>query len=93
MRRSMLVVLLGSFVVEGCTVSAYPPRERVVEREVVDQNGNVVERDRYYVESDDLPAARVEVIPIRPYPDAIWIRGYWVREGRRRWAWVPGHWR
>jgi len=32
----------------------------------------------------------VEILPDRPYPDAIWIGGYWVWEGD--WIWAHGRW-
>ena len=89
MRSWILAVVLLSGVA-GC-VSAPPPPPHVVEREVVDQNGNVIERDHYYAEEAP-PAAQVEVIPVAPYYGAVWVRGYWVRY-RHHWEWVPGHWR
>ncbi len=53
------------------------------------------------------PPARVEVAPAPPYPNAIWIEGYWQHRygnwvwvsgywARRPWpgaVWIPGHWR
>ncbi len=36
------------------------------------------------------PVARVEVVPVRPSPRHVWIRGYWGWDGYRH-AWVPGH--
>jgi hypothetical protein len=32
----------------------------------------------------------VEFVPLQPYPDAIWIGGYWVWEGN--WIWGHGRW-
>lgn len=81
---------LGSVAVAGC-YSAPPPPRHVVEREVVDPYGRVVERDRYVVDGPP-PPDEVEVVPVRPYYGAVWVRGYWLR-GRHRWHWVPGHWR
>jgi hypothetical protein len=37
------------------------------------------------------PPARVEIVPPRPRPDAVWIDGEWMWQGRR-WAWRPGRW-
>jgi hypothetical protein len=37
------------------------------------------------------PPARVEFIPKRPAPDALWVDGEWVWRGRR-WAWKVGRW-
>lgn len=53
------------------------------------------------------PQAMVEVRPAVPFPEAVWIGGYWAHRygnwvwvpgywGRRPWAgaiWVPGYWR
>ncbi len=52
------------------------------------------------------PPVRVEVRPARPFPNAVWVAGYWNWNGTRfvwvsgRWVkprrgmvWVPGHWR
>lgn len=37
------------------------------------------------------PPPRVEVRPARPYSDAFWIEGHWVRESGR-WYWRRGRW-
>jgi hypothetical protein len=37
------------------------------------------------------PPARVEVRPAVPFPDAVWIGGYWEYR-HRNWVWAPGHW-
>jgi hypothetical protein len=37
------------------------------------------------------PADRVEVIPERPSPRHVWIRGRWVAYGAD-WRWVEGRW-
>jgi len=64
-------------------------REVVVER-YDGEREVIVERDVY---SDDYapPPDYVEVVTVRPYPRAMWVRGHWVRE-RHHWCWVPGHW-
>lgn len=36
------------------------------------------------------PAPRVEVIPVVPYPGAIWISGYW-NWSSGRYVWTPGY--
>jgi hypothetical protein len=38
------------------------------------------------------PPPRVEVVGVRPHPEAVWVPGHWDRSG---WAWVwrPGHWK
>ena len=93
MRAQLIVagMLLG---LAGCYIEPAPrPRARVVERETVDPYGNVVARETI-VEDGPPPPERIEVIPVAPYPTAIWVRGYWVRERyHHRWMWSPGHWR
>jgi hypothetical protein len=39
------------------------------------------------------PPPAVSVMSPRPYPEAVWVGGYW-RWGRwrHRYVWVPGHW-
>lgn len=37
------------------------------------------------------PPARVEIVPARPSPEAVWIDGEWLWR-RGRWAWLPGRW-
>jgi len=49
----------------------------------------------YEVETAPPPPVREEVIieRERPYPGAIWVRGYWQRDrDHRRWHWIRGHW-
>src|SRR5437763_3833116 len=39
------------------------------------------------------PAARVEVIPVRPSAEHLWLRGYWTwHTGESRYVWIPGRW-
>jgi hypothetical protein len=37
------------------------------------------------------PAARVEVVSVRPYDDAVWIGGHWSARGND-YAWTKGRW-
>ena len=37
------------------------------------------------------PPARVELVPAKPRPGAVWIDGEWIWDGRR-WGWQPGRW-
>lgn len=37
------------------------------------------------------PPARVEYVPPRPRPNAVWLDGEWAWQARR-WAWKPGRW-
>ena len=67
-------VVLGMLLAAGCVYSE--PRHRVVYRDVIAPDGTVIEHDRYV---EAAPAPIVEVVPVRPYPAAIWVRGYWVR--------------
>ena len=57
---------------------------------IVEERGPVVERE--VVVEETPPADRIEVITVRPYGEAVWVRGHYIRE-RHRWIWVPGHWR
>jgi hypothetical protein len=90
MRGTLAALTLGSVLLSGCYI--YPVRERVVDREVVDQNGYVVERERVYAH-DVPPPPRVEVVPVAPYFGAVWVQGFWALGHHHRWFWVPGHWR
>ena len=36
------------------------------------------------------PAMLVEYPPPTPFPDAVWVGGYWVWQGN--WVWAHGHW-
>ncbi len=38
-----------------------------------------------------LPPGRVEEVPTRPKPAAVWIDGEWTLR-RARWSWMPGRW-
>jgi hypothetical protein len=37
------------------------------------------------------PPPVVEVVPVRPYPAAVWVPGYWAPVPH--WVWVRGRWR
>jgi hypothetical protein len=37
------------------------------------------------------PPSRVEILPTRPLPEAVWVDGEWLWR-RGRWAWLPGRW-
>ena len=37
------------------------------------------------------PPPYAEVVPVLPYPGAVWIGGYWGWNGGRH-SWVPGYW-
>jgi hypothetical protein len=39
------------------------------------------------------PALRVEVQPVRPHAQAVWMAGHWQwSRWHHRHVWVPGHW-
>lgn len=44
-----------------------------------------------YVEGAPPPRDYVEVVPVRPWPGAVWYPGHWQRHGRH-WIWHNGHW-
>ena len=37
------------------------------------------------------PAPRIEVVPVAPHVDFVWLDGYWNWNGGRH-VWVGGHW-
>jgi hypothetical protein len=37
------------------------------------------------------PPARIEMVPARPSPEAVWVDGEWIWR-RGLWAWLPGRW-
>jgi hypothetical protein len=40
------------------------------------------------------PPNRVEIVTVKPYPDAVWVAGHWKwSRWYHEWVWVPGHWR
>lgn len=90
MRSLMMLPLLGVVGLSGCLVEP-APREHVVERDVVDPSGRVVEREQYVVQ-DPRPEPLVEVVPPVPFLGAVWVGGFWVHEGHG-WGWHRGRWR
>lgn len=49
----------------------------------------VVQPDAVFIDMAP-PPMLVEVIPPRPFVEAVWIGGYW--DWRSRWVWCPGRW-
>ncbi len=41
---------------------------------------------------DDAPPPLVEVRPVMPEPEMVWVDGFYVREGGE-WRWHHGYWR
>ena len=87
MRKSLLIKTLliaaGLPLLAGCIVERQPRRVVVVEQPA--PAGEVI------VETPAaLPPPRIEVQPVSPGPEYIWIGGGW--EWRAGWIWAPGHW-
>jgi hypothetical protein len=41
-----------------------------------------------------VPPAKPEIIPVKPYPQAVWVPGHWEWKGTDLgYVWFPGHWR
>jgi hypothetical protein len=87
MKNSILIktVLIAASLplLAGCVVERQPRRVVVVQHPAV--TGEVIVE-----QPSEPPPVRVEVIPARPDPTFIWIRGNW--EWRGHWVWVGGHW-
>ena len=94
MRRLLLLTAIGTTVLCGCHHSSPPPQPKPAAiQEVRDQHGNVIERN-VISENEPPPTDIVEVIPPKPYPTALYIRGYWYHDRpRQRWVWINGFWR
>ena len=75
--KAVLVILAGSFLVNGCVV-----HERVVYRQPPVGHEVVV--------TESPPAAVTEVITVAPGPGMVWVGGGWVWRGH--WVWERGHW-
>jgi hypothetical protein len=76
-----LVPALSALVLSACVVTPYAPAYRA--QASYDEPVTVAEVPP--------PPPQVEVVPVVPFPGAIWIGGYWGWGGGRH-AWVPGHW-
>jgi hypothetical protein len=73
-----VVACVASLFAVGCTT-----REVVVERAPVERPAEVV------VQSAP-PPEQVEVVPVAPSTESVWIRGHWHWNGGQ-WIWRPGH--
>lgn len=77
--RTALAGTLAALALSACVVAPYPPGPAVYGP-----------GDTVVVSPVPPPAPYVEVVPVLPYPGAIWISGYWSwSDGRHRW--VPGN--
>ena len=88
LKPRLVLVSLSAALLSACVVAPYPQSRRVVYAEPVPAGA--------YAAPDVVidmapPVARIEVIPVLPYPGAFWIGGYWGWGGGRH-AWVPGRW-
>src|SRR5690348_8207381 len=90
MSKLRLALFLASAVSMSACAAGYA--EGPVEGEVV-------------VQAPAPPAPQVEVRPVAPWGEAVWVEGYWRWNGaeyvwirghwehaRRGWVWVPHHW-
>lgn len=78
MRRALLAVAAASMaLLAGCVVV---PAHRV---------GYAAEPGVVVVDTPP-PPPYAEVVPVMPYPGAVWINGYWGWNGGRH-VWVPGY--
>ena len=66
-------LLIATFVLGGCLVASAEPASA----------------ETYVDVRVGPPVARVEVVPVRPSPHHVWVRGYWGWDGYHH-AWVPG---
>ena len=86
--RLLIAALAATLSLSACVIAPYP--RRVVYAEPVPANGASYEQPGVVVDVAP-PAPYVEVVPVIPYPGAIWIGGYWGWNGGRH-QWVPGRW-
>lgn len=101
LRRSLISLLLPGVVAVpliGCSYDHdheyHARRHRVVREETVVEpvpSREVIVEDVGPAVAP-MPPVRREVITVRPYHDAVWHPGHWVREPHR-WVWVNGYWR
>jgi hypothetical protein len=54
------------------------------------ESGGYAGNPGYYTYAEP-PEAQVEVQGVAPYPDAVWINGYWGWD-TTRYNWRPGYW-
>ena len=79
-KLKLVWVALSALALSACVVAPYP-------RYAVANQG--------YYEGPAVdvapPAPYAEVVPVIPFPGALWIGGYWGWNGGRH-NWVPGRW-
>lgn len=69
-------VLAAGLLVAGCVVAPAPVPV-------------AIEADEVYAPVAP-PVAPVELVPVLPFPGAVWLGGYWNWSSGRH-VWVPGH--
>ena len=79
-KLKLVLVALSALALSACVVAPYPRYA-------------VADQGYYEGPAVDVapPAPYVEVVPLIPFPGAIWIGGYWGWNGGRH-QWVPGRW-
>lgn len=75
------ITVLAALSLAGCVVAPYP---RSAVYYPAESGGAIVTEVAP-------PAPYAEVVPVAPFPGAIWIGGYWGWSGARH-HWVPGRW-
>jgi hypothetical protein len=95
-RRAMLgLVAVSSVLLSACVVAPYgPPRAVVYSQPGYQQAAPVYSQapgQPYMVAPMAPPPVYQEVIPVRPFADALWIAGFWGWVGGR-YIWNGGHW-
>jgi len=81
--KKCVIAVIGIGMLAGCVVREEPPRRRVYVYDAPPPGPVVVQ--------EAPPADIVEVVPVAPGPEFIYIRGGWHREGGR-WIWHHGYW-
>ena len=77
----LIVTALSASALSACVIAPYP---RQIGYYPVPGGGMIV--------TDVAPPAPYpEVVPVVPFPGAVWIGGYWGWSGNR-YSWVPGRW-
>jgi len=77
-----LAASISALTLSACVVAPYP-RQAVYYQPVPVESSVVVDVAP--------PPPYVEVVPVMPFVDGLWIGGYWGWYGGRH-QWVPGRW-
>lgn len=96
-RPAVLSLLAASAaLLSACVVAPYPSRGGVVYAPAPVQQMpppvySPAPGDGYVVAPSAPPPVYQEVVPVRPFADALWIAGFWGWVGGR-YVWNGGHW-